>query len=231
MSAIRIAVQLEEARDTARRLFGPDYEGRVGRWRAKVRECCEVWDCRPIEIPPTMERAGCLPENPLLLFAAIVEEITNTTTNQQEETMPSTKTKKGTKPKDIKGQTKLPESADPEVQSADKMKKIRAQRLVVKKHELEIGRLREETKIAREEREGALSELYRLIDGSGQGEFFVSQEASYLDKKTGEIETSDSEEGDDHDDTKVTLSSGNGKSATTTLGGLKRATEKLASTS
>lgn len=140
-----------------------------------------------------------------------------------------TKTKSQKKPKDAKGQKTIDPIAaatDPEVQSAEKMKKIRAQRRVVKKHELEVGNLKESMKIAREELDAALTELYRLIDGSGQGDLYVGTEVHHIDRKTGEVE-SDDEDSDEHDDTKVTLSAG-GKSATTTLGGMKRATEALA---
>jgi hypothetical protein len=186
VSAVRIAAQLEEARDTARRLFGLDYEERVGKWRAKVRECCEVWSCRPIEIPPTLERAGCLPKNPLLLFAAIVEEIENpTTTNQQGESMPSTKTKRAPKSKSESNETADP--SDVAAQNAEKMKKIRSQRRVVKKCEIDVGNATEARKLAKEELEAARAELYRLIDDSPQAELFVG----HVSTETGELETDD----------------------------------------
>lgn len=71
--AARIAALLESARDTARRLFGADYETRVQPWRDTVVKLAKAWGCRPLQVPPRLEREGALPDNPLLLFAAVVD--------------------------------------------------------------------------------------------------------------------------------------------------------------
>lgn len=71
--AVRIARMLEDARDTARRIFRSDYEARVKPWRETVTKLAAAWGCRPVEVAPRLEREGAMPANPLLLFAAIVE--------------------------------------------------------------------------------------------------------------------------------------------------------------
>lgn len=75
MQAARIAAQLEDARDSARRLFGADYAARVEPWRELVKSACAAWNCSPVEVPPRLERDGAMPDNPLLLFAAVVDEV------------------------------------------------------------------------------------------------------------------------------------------------------------
>lgn len=71
--AARIAALLELSRDTARRLFGADYEARVQPWRETVTKLARAWSCKPLQVPPRLEREGALPDNPLLLFAAVVD--------------------------------------------------------------------------------------------------------------------------------------------------------------
>lgn len=94
-----------------------------------------------------------------------------------------TKPKKDTKSK----VTELADAGDTAVQNADKMQKIRAQRRVVKKCEIEVGNATESRKLAKEELEAARAELYRLIDDSPQGELFVA----HVSRETGELETED----------------------------------------
>lgn len=126
------------------------------------------------------------------------------------------------KPEDSKAaaQAELPK---PDEQATDKLKSIRSARRLVKKKEIALGLAHEAHKEAKEELSAAVTDLCRIIDESGQGEMFVGTEVSHLDRATGELENEDSA----HDDMKVTLSAG-GKSATTTLGGMKRATEAFA---
>lgn len=70
---MKIARELEEARRVARRLFGSEYESKLVPWKATVEKLAKAWGCRPIEVPPRLEREGAMPPNPLLLFAAVVE--------------------------------------------------------------------------------------------------------------------------------------------------------------
>lgn len=70
-----IAAHLEGARRVARKLFGPTYEACVAPWKAHVHDLARAWGCRPIEVPPRLEREKAMPPNPLLLFAAVVELI------------------------------------------------------------------------------------------------------------------------------------------------------------
>lgn len=109
----------------------------------------------------------------------------------EEEIRMAAKTKKEPKAKGQKTIDELAKVSDPEVQSTEKMKKIRAERRVVKKHEIEIGNLKEATKIAREELEAARAELYRLIDSSGQGDLYVGTDVQHVSRETGEIEDED----------------------------------------
>lgn len=59
------------------------------------------------------------------------------------------------------------------MQATEKLKKIRAQRRIVKKHEIEFERLSGERKIAKEEYDASLEELGRLIDDAPQGDLFA----------------------------------------------------------
>lgn len=71
----RIAAELETCRTLARRLCGHNYAARVAPWRDVVRASAARFGCRPIEVPLRMEEELGLPENPLLLFAAVVDEM------------------------------------------------------------------------------------------------------------------------------------------------------------
>lgn len=71
----RIAVMLEGARASARRLFGDEYEKRVAPWHQFVRKFATSNSCGPIEVPAHLERVGAMPANPLLLFAAVVDVV------------------------------------------------------------------------------------------------------------------------------------------------------------
>jgi hypothetical protein len=106
---------------------------------------------------------------------------------------------------------------DLEDQAPEKLKRIRALRRDVKRCELAYGMAKEDAKFRREELDGAVQKLCQEIDGSAQGELYVA----HLDAETGELEDGDTH-GDKHDDIEVTLEAG-GRSATTSLGGLKRA--------
>lgn len=68
-----IADELLAARDVARRLFGDSYQAKVQPWCAELDLLAGEFGCRVIEVPVRLEREGCLPANPLLMFAAVVE--------------------------------------------------------------------------------------------------------------------------------------------------------------
>lgn len=73
---------------------------------------------------------------------------------------------------------------DQSVQDAEQLKKIRTARRLVKRKELDFGRLTKERKLAKEELDAAVADLCRTIDGSPQAELFVG----HVDKGTGEVE-------------------------------------------
>lgn len=68
-----IAAELESARKLARRLFGAEYEAKVAPWRETVSKLAAAWKCTPLQVPTRLHREGALPDNPLLLFAAVVD--------------------------------------------------------------------------------------------------------------------------------------------------------------
>ena len=69
----RLAVRLHDTREFMRRLFGDEYDEKVEPWRRVVRLLCAQWECSPLSVAPHLERAGHLPEHPLLLIAASVD--------------------------------------------------------------------------------------------------------------------------------------------------------------
>lgn len=73
MKAARIAVELEKAREAARFLFGSKYDERIEPWRVFVRNAAAKWKCSPLAVPPRLQREGAMPEQPLPLFAAVVD--------------------------------------------------------------------------------------------------------------------------------------------------------------
>lgn len=75
VACVEIARKLEEARATARAIAGPRYEEQLKPWRELVLNLSSQWKCRPIEVPPRLERDCAMPANPLWLLAAVVELI------------------------------------------------------------------------------------------------------------------------------------------------------------
>ena len=73
--AREIAGELQAARSVAQRLFGERYAEKVEPWREIVRGAAETFGCRAIEVPLRLDARGELPANPLLLFAAVVDEV------------------------------------------------------------------------------------------------------------------------------------------------------------
>lgn len=73
MAAARLAVKLEDARTAARTLLGHRYEETVEPWRVLVRGLCREWGCKPLQVGARLERDGRMPEQPLLLIAALVD--------------------------------------------------------------------------------------------------------------------------------------------------------------
>lgn len=73
--ALEIARQLEDANRAARRLLGANYEEKAEGWREVVRGLMKLWDCSAVQVPPRLEKAGNMPENALLLLAAVVDVV------------------------------------------------------------------------------------------------------------------------------------------------------------
>jgi hypothetical protein len=70
-----LADRLLEANESARSIFGADYERAAEPWRAFVRERMADWKCSAVEVAPRLHRELKLPPNPLLLIAAIVDVV------------------------------------------------------------------------------------------------------------------------------------------------------------
>jgi hypothetical protein len=60
-------------RRTAKALLGDRYEAKVEPWRQLVRGLAAEWKCRALEVPLKLSEAGELPEQPLMLFAAVAD--------------------------------------------------------------------------------------------------------------------------------------------------------------
>lgn len=71
--AVAISDELLAARDMARRLLGESYFAKVAPWCDFVERFSSVHACREIEVPLRLDAAGDMPDNPLMLFAAVVE--------------------------------------------------------------------------------------------------------------------------------------------------------------
>lgn len=73
LRAIDIGSRLLGIRRTAKALLGDRYEAKVEPWRHMVRSLMGEWGCRALEVPLKLSEAGELPEQPLMLFAAVAD--------------------------------------------------------------------------------------------------------------------------------------------------------------
>ncbi len=75
MEQARLAVRLEDARNTVRRLYGAQYDAVMEPWRQFVRDAAEAMSCSPLAVPARVREEFPAPTTQIILVAAAVDVV------------------------------------------------------------------------------------------------------------------------------------------------------------